>query len=156
MEKAERYVAAPFAVWQKLSKGPELMRWFDERKWIQVIYFCFGTKSFDFWNFATIKKPNCIVRRHLPFDKSFWRDPNRCGDLTKVKGYRWFIFALSNKYFDFWNFATMIKLYGTSWLYLLFDKSFQNDKNRCGDLTKESSYRWFIFAWWQIVLTFET
>ena len=131
------------------------MRWFDEKKFIQVIYFCFGNKYFDFWNFATMEKLYGTLRRHLPFDKSFQRDPNWCGDLTKESWYRWFIFALAQKCFDFWNFATMEKLYGKLRRHLPFDKSFQRHPNWCGDLTKESWYRWFFFALAQNVLTFE-
>ena len=35
------------------------------------------------FQFATMEKPNGTLRRHLPFDESFWRDLNRCSDLTK-------------------------------------------------------------------------
>ena len=52
-------------------------------------------------SFATMEKPNGTLRRHLPVDKSFQRDPNRCGDLTKKSSYRWFIFALATNILTF-------------------------------------------------------
>ena len=48
-----------------------------------------------------MEKPNGTLQRHLPFDKSFQRDPNRCGDLTKESSYRWFIFALAQNVLTF-------------------------------------------------------
>ena len=135
-------VGMPFAVWKKLSKGPKSMQWFDVIMFITVHTGDFSLlwhKMFWILKFCCYELLNGIVRHHLPFDLSFHRDPNRCGDLTKENSFRWSIFASAQNVLTF----EILLLWKSGMVccgaICRLRKSFQRDPNRCGDLMKESS-----------------
>ena len=98
-----------------------------------------------------MEKPNGTLGHHFLSDKSFHRDPYRCGDLTKESGYRWFIFPLAQ---NFW-LLRFLNYKKADWYCVAPFVVGQKLSKGCGDLMKENLYKWIIFAFSQNVLTFK-